>query len=101
MPLDAAARELQHEALDVTAAIMRSPGELAKDRLAAAKEIMNRGSGMPTSTVLHIPVQRAVKEALADMTDEQLAERLNRATLNPRALAVIAEDATPIDPLLA
>lgn len=109
-PLDAMARELASKALDTIAQVMDDPLAEHRDRLRAAEQILDRGHGKPLSATIQLPTSRRAALAMAQLSDEELMERINSVPL-PRLARGNHEgetyDATPqpeavaSDPLLA
>ena len=90
---DNLAREYTEEAIETLADIMRS--EDNRDRLSAAKELLDRGHGKPLSATIALPISRQQAAALAAMSDEDLMAAVTGAPL-PRLI----KQAPKHDPLL-
>ena len=109
--LESLAREHTEAAIDAVVDVMNDPLSEAKDRLAAAREIFDRGYGKAAEA----PPSASGKDAqmLAALSDDELIEAVNGAQL-PRIVnqpdanreratrAAYAEgrDPTVVDPLL-
>lgn len=101
-PADSLAREHTETAIQTIADVMIDPFAENKDRLNAAKEILDRGHGKPLQAVIQVPANKAAAARLAAMNDEELMAIMNRPL--PRLAAPIegefSEVAQEIDPLL-
>lgn len=76
----ALARGHTERAVEVIAEIMDHAWE-PKDRLAAARELLDRGHGKPTNTVVAIPLSRSRAAALLGATDEELLAAVRAQSL--------------------
>lgn len=94
---DTLAREHTQRAIETLAEIMEH-GEEAKDRLSAAKELLDRGHGKPLAATIQLPMTKRMAAALFELSDDELLERVQAKPL-PR-LAQPAIDAQVVDPLL-
>lgn len=70
--LDQKARERGEAALDVIDEIMSDPFAENKDRLAAAREMLDRGHGKPQQAVIMVPLDRQRRQAAALYSDAEL-----------------------------
>jgi cellobiose-specific phosphotransferase system component IIA len=96
---DSLAREHTEKAIDTIAEIMDDTFAENKDRLAAAKEILNRGHGMPSQAIIAVPGNRALAAQLAQMSDDELMKVLTETRL-PRLAPIEATFTEVPDPLL-
>lgn len=71
------ARDLGERAIDVLAEIMNDWSEEAQHRIRAAEGILDRGYGKAAQAVIAVPMERAAREAAAQLTDEELTEIIN------------------------
>jgi hypothetical protein len=97
-PLDALAREHAEDAIEALANIMGNDLEKSSDRIAAAKEILNRGHGTPKEAKIGIPLTREQAKQLAAMSDAELRSIIEHAPLPMLEAPEPAEEAR--DPLL-
>lgn len=98
------AREYTERALATIAEVMSDPFAEDRDKLSAAKEMLDRGHGKATIAVIAIPAAQQARQIAASMTRAQLIEVIERAEL-PRLRheteAVVEAEFTPVeDPLL-
>jgi hypothetical protein len=70
--LDNLAREHTDEAMDTVHRIMSDPTAEDRDRLAAAREILDRGHGKPLTAVISLPANKRQAALLAAMSEEEL-----------------------------
>jgi HEAT repeat protein len=98
-PADALAREHTERAISTIAEIMDDPLAEQRDRLAAAKEILDRGHGKPLTATIALPMSRQQAAALAAMTDEEL-DAIIQSTQLPRLQPAIEHKPRAVDPLL-
>jgi hypothetical protein len=104
------AREHTAAALDTIKLVMSDPLAEHKDRLRAAEQILDRGHGKPLSATIQLPTSRRAALAMAQLSDEELMERINAVPL-PRLArgghegetfdAEPQPEALAMDPLLA
>lgn len=94
--LERLARSLSPQMMEILGMIARDGGAKNSDRIAAAKEIMDRGHGKPTQAVIAIPSKRAIAQQLAGMTDDQLMETLTDARARRASLPALV-DSRPDD----
>lgn len=72
--IDQLARDRGERAIDVIGEIMDDPFAENKDRLAAAREMLDRGFGKPTQAVVAVPLGRLARlRAAALYSDDELA----------------------------
>jgi hypothetical protein len=72
MGIDKKARDRGEAAIDVIDEIMSDPFAENKDRLAAAREMLDRGHGKPQQAVIMVPLDRQRRQAAALYTDAEL-----------------------------
>lgn len=98
------ARAHTARAIAVAAEIMEDPFEEARDRLRAADLLIERGHGKAAQAVIAVPPSRALAAALAQMSDDELTEIINRDMPPARFLGrdVVEGTCVPVetDPLL-
>jgi hypothetical protein len=99
MSIDRKARERGDAALDVIDEIMSDPFAENKDRLAAAREMLDRGHGKPQQAVVMVPLERQRRQAAALYTDAELGE-IVEGELVTRAESEQALITHETDPLL-
>lgn len=101
-PADSLAREHTEQAINTIAEILGDTFAENKDRLSAAKEILDRGHGKPMQAIIQVPASKAAAARLAAMNDDELMAIMNRPL--PRLAAPIegefSEVAEDRDPLL-
>jgi class 3 adenylate cyclase len=97
--LDSLARDHTEKAVDTIANIMDDPFAEDRDRLAAAKEILDRGHGKPLTATIALPASRQQAAALAAMADEELMAAIEQAQL-PRLTRQPVTIVQERDPLL-
>lgn len=78
--MDQQARDLAPDAISTLHSIM-AYGDKDSDRIAAAKELLDRGHGRPVSAVVQIPMTRRTAEALSAMSEDQLFNVVKSAQL--------------------
>lgn len=101
---DSLAREHTEAAIDTIAEVMNDPLAENRDRLAAARDILDRGHGKPLQATIALPSNRRQAAALAAMSDDELMAAVQGAPL-PRLLParpveVYADTFPDTDPLL-
>jgi hypothetical protein len=69
---DSLARLHTREAIGTLVDVMRDKEARSSDRIAAAKEVLDRGHGKATQAIISIPARHAVAARLAAMSDEAL-----------------------------
>lgn len=69
---DRLAREHTERAVSTIANIMDDELNEPRDRLAAAKELLDRGHGKPLTATIALPVSRQQAALLAQMSDDEL-----------------------------
>ena len=94
---DALAREHTERAVGTIADIMDNELNEPRDRLAAAKELLDRGHGKPLTATIALPVSRQQAALLAQMSDDDLMSAVNGTKL-PRLAPI--EHSPKHDPLL-
>lgn len=100
-PADTLAREHTEVAIQTIADVMVDPFAENKDRLSAAKEILDRGHGKPMQAIIQVPASKAVAARLAALSGDELLEIMNRPL--PRLAAPIEGECVEVaerDPLL-
>lgn len=115
---DQLAREHTEAAIQTLAEIMYDGDAKTADRIKAADSILDRGHGKPIQATIAIPMEKAARDALYDMTDEDLmaeakrrmAERMpvieHQPDVSPPGPSPVpaqwdvADQFEPIDPLL-
>lgn len=95
---DSLAREHTETAIKTVAEIMRDPLAENRDRLAAARDILDRGHGKPLQATIALPANRRQAAQLAAMSDEELTAAVQGAQL-PRLISQEEFD-SQADPLL-
>lgn len=92
------ARELEDVAVRTIVDVMTDPFAENKDRLAAAREILDRGHGKPSQAIIAVPGEKARREAAALYTDAELDQIIDAEfeEIERRALPAPVKD-----PLLA
>lgn len=86
---DSLARDHTEQAIKVLGEIIADESlEDTKHRIAAAKELLDRGHGKPLNATISVPTSRQQAQRLAAMTDEELQAAL-RATPLPRLAAPV------------
>lgn len=71
--IDELARIHAEAAMDTLASVLDPDNwEETKDRIAAAREILDRGYGKPSQAIIQVPAGRQQAALLASMSDEQL-----------------------------
>lgn len=78
---DALAREHTERAINTIADIMDDPFADDKDRLSAAKDLLDRGHGKPLQATIALPMNRQQAAALAGMSDAELIEAVQGQAL--------------------
>jgi hypothetical protein len=78
---DTLAREHTERAVATIAEIMDDTFAEDRDRLSAAREILDRGHGKPAQAVVQLPASRQQAIELATLTDAELIEAINDAPL--------------------
>lgn len=73
---DRLARAHTSEAIGLLVQVVRSSGAKDSDRIAAAKELLDRGHGRSTQAVVSLPAKGATAQRLAALTSEKLLERI-------------------------
>jgi len=96
-PLDAIAREHTEDAVEALASIMNGELEKSSDRIAAAREILSRGHGVPKDAKIGIPLTREQAKQLAAMSDYELRSIIEHA---PLPMLAAPEPLPEHDPLL-
>lgn len=103
-PLDSLARAHTEEAVRIIREVMTDTFAENRDRLAAAKEMLDRGHGKAVNAVIQVPANRAAAALLAAMDDDALLAIIRNATLPRLREPVIDAEYTalpaPRDPLL-
>lgn len=79
--IESVAREHAESAMDTIVDVMTDPWAENKDRLNAAKEVLDRAYGKPTSTVVTLPPNARQRQQAAKLTDEQLMEIIDGEVL--------------------
>ncbi len=105
---DILAREHTEAAISVLAEVMYDGDAKPADRIKAADSILDRGHGKATQAIIAIPGDKQSRDALYDLTDEELmAEAKRRMAQRVRTEpdyetlpAPETEFPEPIDPLL-
>lgn len=86
-------------AIDTLAGVLDPDNwEETKDRIAAAREILDRGYGKPSQAIIQVPAGRQQAALLASMSDEQLVaviEQKQLPRLAPPQPMVTMEPRTP------
>lgn len=83
--LDNLAREHTESAVATIKEVMEDPFAENRDRLAAAREILDRGHGKPLAATISLPPSRRAAAALAQMSDDDLMAAIQSAPL-PRLI---------------
>jgi hypothetical protein len=91
---DSLARAHTATAIGVLVSIVNDDTEKAQARVAAAKELLDRGHGKPTQAVVSIPARQAVAQKLAQLDDAAL---LAIAAAGRNSLPFDIDDADVID----
>lgn len=99
MGIDKKARDRGEAAIDVIDEIMSDPFAENKDRLAAAREMLDRGHGKPQQAVIMVPLDRQRRQAAALYTDAELDDIIDVEITSRRdeEQALLTHE---IDPLL-
>lgn len=99
MGIDKKARDRGEAAIDVIDEIMSDPFAENKDRLAAAREMLDRGHGKPQQAVIMVPLDRQRRQAAALYTDAELDDIIDVEITSRRdeEQTLLAHE---IDPLL-
>src|ERR1700748_3784475 len=103
---DSIARDHTEEAIATIAEVMKDPFAENRDRVAAAKEILDRGHGKPNQAIIAVPGNRAIAALLSGKSDDELMAILNKhhpprlQSHTPAIDAKFTEVDPPIDPLL-
>jgi hypothetical protein len=71
---DKLAREHTERAISTIAEIMDDPFAESRDRISAAKELLDRGHGKPLTATIALPMSRQQAAALAQMSDDELEQ---------------------------
>jgi len=103
-PADSIARDHTQAAFDTIAEVMRDPFAENRDRLAAAKLMIERGHGSAGQATIAVPMTKKQAAALLTMSDDELLAQIRGAAL-PRLRGPDVYDAEPhevaeSDPLL-
>ena len=85
---DQLAREHTEAAINTLVEVMYDGDAKPSDRIKAADSILDRGHGKPVQATIAIPLDKAARDALYDMTDEDLMAEAKRR---------MAERQPPID----
>lgn len=91
---DTLARAYASEAIGVQVEVMRNGAEKAADRLRAAQDILDRGFGKPTSTVVTLPARANAAHRLASMSDSALLAVVQAARVAATAAEATGDPAT-------
>lgn len=75
---DQLAREHTEAAIQTLAEIMYDGDARTADRIKAADSILDRGHGKPVQATIMIPADKRTRDALYDMTDEELMTEAKR-----------------------
>jgi hypothetical protein len=75
------ARRYTDAAVTTVAQIMSDPFAEDRDRLAAARDILDRGHGKPLNTTVSVPASKRQAEQIAAMSDGELLEAVRAAPL--------------------
>lgn len=87
--LDSLAREHMERALEILVEIMNDPLADNRERLAAVREILDRGHGKPLAATIALPASRRQIVELAALSDEELEAAIQQHQL-PRLVKVSA-----------
>jgi class 3 adenylate cyclase len=103
--VDSLARQHTERAIDTIVEVMNDPFAENKDRLKAADSILDRGHGKPLTATIALPSNTAHRAMLAALSDEELMERIQGASL-PRLAPIEAQFSEVVpgrhkDPLLS
>jgi|SRR5580700_11788906 hypothetical protein len=100
MRIDQKAQARGEAALDVIDEIMSDPFAENKDRLAAAREMLDRGHGKPNQAVIMVPLDRQRRQAAALYSDAELGEIIEGEIVSREQAEQLALPAPERDPLL-
>jgi hypothetical protein len=100
MRIDQKAQARGEAALDVIDEIMSDPFAENKDRLAAAREMLDRGHGKPNQAVIMVPLDRQRRQAAALYSDAELGEIIEGEIVKREESEQLALPAPEQDPLL-
>jgi hypothetical protein len=78
---DSIAREHTQDAFDTITNVMNDPFAENRDRLNAAKEILDRGFGKPAQAIIAVPGNKRTARILAAMSDDELVAAINSKPL--------------------
>lgn len=97
--IDQLARDHAESAVETIKEIMDDPFAENRDRLAAAREMLDRGYGKPTQAVVALPLKRAQRAMAALYTDDELSGIID-AEFEVREQRERPALPAPADPLL-
>ena len=100
MRIDQKAQARGEAALDVIDEIMSDPFAEDKDRLAAAREMLDRGHGKPNQAVIMVPLDRQRRQAAALYSDAELSNIIEGEIVKREESEQLALPAPEQDPLL-
>lgn len=75
------AQTYTERALAIVAEVMEDPFAEDRDKLSAAKEMLDRGHGKPTQAVIALPPAQAAREAAAKLSRAELEAIIRNAPL--------------------
>lgn len=93
---DQLAREHTEAAIQTLAEIMYDGDAKTADRIKAADSILDRGHGKPIQATIAIPMEKATRDALYDMTDDELMAEAKRR-MAERQPAIEHQPMQPVD----
>jgi len=79
--VDSLAREHTEKAIDTLVDVLENPEAENRDRIAAAKDLLDRGHGKPLQAVIQVPASKRQAALLASMSDEALMETIQAVPL--------------------
>ena len=96
MSADTLARGYTQKAIDTIAEVMQDGFAEDRDRLNAAKIMLDRGHGVASQATIAIPMNRKAAALLATMSDDDLMAIIRAAPL-PRLRAIEYDGSDPIE----
>jgi hypothetical protein len=96
---DQLAREHTEAAIQTLAEIMYDGDAKTADRIKAADSILDRGHGKPVQATITLPLDKQARDALYDMSDEELMNEAKRrmAERLPAPAPIDAEAIVPAE----
>jgi hypothetical protein len=98
--IDKLAQGHGEEAIKTIHEIMSDPFAENKDRLAAAREMLDRGHGKPNQAVIMVPLDRQRRQAAALYSDAELGEIIEGEIVKREESEQLALPTPEQDPLL-